>query len=155
VIELPEEKVKSHSRKDTKRWCKGKVGREHEYQRRPKEFQWNPHCRPIRKTDQVWVMCVNCGRQKDYLGLFDKSEAFIWMNLNLHNDLRQMRIGAGLTQEQLAERSGIKQPVISRLESENNYRLPCLSTVERLANACGCEVSILFPKKEESICANA
>lgn len=48
--------------------------------------------------------------------------------------IKQARIDAGLTQTELAERSGISQPAISAVESGADVRL---STLERIAEALG------------------
>lgn len=53
---LPEQ-PKFHSKKDTKKWCKGVVGREHDYEYQfPHGDSWEWRLVPI---------CVNCGKQ-DY-----------------------------------------------------------------------------------------
>jgi transcriptional regulator with XRE-family HTH domain len=49
--------------------------------------------------------------------------------------LRNARCRAGLTQRQLATRSGVAQPVIARLESGRSK--PAFATVEKLLGACG------------------
>lgn len=51
--------------------------------------------------------------------------------------LRYRRIKAGLTQEALAERAGIKQPNLQRLERPS-YR-GRLTTYQRLADVLGCD----------------
>lgn len=57
--------------------------------------------------------------------------------------LRYWRIKAGLTQEALAERAGIKQPNLQRLERPT-YR-GRLATYQRLAEALGCDYRELLP----------
>ena|ERR1051325_10926990 len=47
----------------------------------------------------------------------------------------EARRRAGLTQQQLADRSGTSQPAIARLES--GYASPTFATVERLVRAAG------------------
>lgn len=66
---------KSTSRKDRKRWCKGKEGREHDYQvqERPNEPNWREkRCQPRSWSPLYdwWIckhklICQNCGRQED------------------------------------------------------------------------------------------
>ncbi len=54
------ETVKPRSKKDTKRWCKGKPGREHQYDIvKIDRFTW--------ARSFVWIdwKCKNCGR-RDY-----------------------------------------------------------------------------------------
>jgi len=57
--------------------------------------------------------------------------------------LRYWRIKAGLTQEALAERAGIKQPNLQRLERPS-YR-GRLATYQRLADVLGCDYRELLP----------
>ncbi len=57
--------------------------------------------------------------------------------------LRYRRIKAGLTQEALAERAGIKQPNLQRLERPS-YR-GRLETYQRLADVLGCDYRELLP----------
>lgn len=57
--------------------------------------------------------------------------------------LRYRRIKAGLTQEALAERAGIKQPNLQRLERPS-YR-GRLATYQRLADVLGCDYRELLP----------
>lgn len=52
------------------------------------------------------------------------------------------RKGAGLTQKQLSERTGISQSDISKLETGNAN--PSLRTLQRLANGLGKRVRIAF-----------
>jgi transcriptional regulator with XRE-family HTH domain len=52
---------------------------------------------------------------------------------NLMADLVQIRISRGLTQPQVAERLGISQQAVSKLESYSSD--PRLSTIRRYANA--------------------
>lgn len=56
VAQLPDEPVR-RSKKNTRRWCKGRVGVEHDY-------QWNvlPWIGTLKQRLKV---CVNCGKQ-DY-----------------------------------------------------------------------------------------
>jgi transcriptional regulator with XRE-family HTH domain len=55
--------------------------------------------------------------------------------------LRELRVAAGLTQKQLAERSGTSSAAISNFEAGNNS--PTLGTLVRLAHAIECNVSEL------------
>lgn len=51
--------------------------------------------------------------------------------------IREMRIGAGLTQAELAARTGMSQPDISRLEAGVGKHGPSVETLQRLTDACG------------------
>lgn len=53
----------------------------------------------------------------------------------------EARIRAGLTQAQLAERIGTKQPAIARIEGG---QLPSTSTLQRIAAATGSRLRILL-----------
>ena len=66
----------------------------------------------------------------------------------LRRKLVALRQGAGLTQEQVAEKLSTRKSNISRLESVNSTNSPKLSTIEDYAEAVGYEVRIDFvPKK--------
>ena len=66
---------RSGAKKDRKHWCKGKVGREHDYQlqERPNEPNWrDKRCQPLDGSSRYdwWIckhalICQNCGRQED------------------------------------------------------------------------------------------
>jgi DNA-binding XRE family transcriptional regulator len=62
---------------------------------------------------------------------------------DLEQDLIALREQRGLTQVQLAERSGVKQPTISMIESGKVRNLE-LRTLVRLAAALGARVKISF-----------
>ena len=65
-------------------------------------------------------------------------EAAAWVN--------GARRGAGLTQRQLAARSGVPQPTIARIES--GRQVPRVDTLERLLDACGWELE-MTPRRGE------
>ena len=54
--------------------------------------------------------------------------------------LAEIRRVAGLTQEQLAESLGIKQPTLSQLESQDDMQI---STLRRIVEAMGGELEIV------------
>ncbi len=58
-------------------------------------------------------------------------------NLLAHR-IAQLRRMHGLTQAQLANRSGIQRPIISRIE--RGIHEPTFTTLIRLASALGCEL---------------
>jgi len=55
--------------------------------------------------------------------------------------LRELRTAAGLTQRELAARSGTSSAAISNFEAGNNA--PTLGTLVRLADALECDVTTL------------
>lgn len=60
------------------------------------------------------------------------------------DELRTARVSRGLTQEQLAERSGVHQTTISDLEI-GRVATPSWPTASRLADALGVSPADLFP----------
>lgn len=62
--------------------------------------------------------------------------------------LRELRQKLGLTQEQLAERSGIDQTTISTLERDSNAN-PTWDTVSKIARALGVDPQEIFPMPSE------
>jgi len=61
--------------------------------------------------------------------------------------LARLRIAKGLTQEELAERSGLKQPNIARMET--GKAAPTLDTLRRVAAAMGYRLDVRFVPAEE------
>ena len=58
--------------------------------------------------------------------------------------VRSMRMGAGLTQAQLANRIGTSQPTIARLEKGLDVRTPRWDTLQRIARALGRQLKLKF-----------
>jgi transcriptional regulator with XRE-family HTH domain len=65
--------------------------------------------------------------------------------------IKDIREKQGLTQVQLAEKSGIKQNTISDLET-GNIKSPSLDTAVKLARALGVAIEELFPEQETAPC---
>ena len=63
--------------------------------------------------------------------------------------LRTARTKAGLTQEELAEKSGVEQTTISNLET-GRVQSPQWDTVAKLADALGLDPYKLFPIEERA-----
>jgi ribosome-binding protein aMBF1 (putative translation factor) len=63
----------------------------------------------------------------------------------------RLRKRAGLSQAELAKRAGTTQPVIARLESGRNSRIPTLPLLNRIAGAVGCRLLVEFvPPRDAS-----
>ena len=62
--------------------------------------------------------------------------------------VQRLRTAAGLSQAELANRLGVSQPLIARLESEHPDRVPTFDTVARIAEACGRRLVVSFPRRE-------
>lgn len=60
--------------------------------------------------------------------------------------IRSARKKAGLTQEELAEKIGVKRGAIARWES--GVRMPRFGYVMKIASATGNRIEILFQKKK-------
>lgn len=56
----------------------------------------------------------------------------------------EMRFTAHLTQAELAKRAGTTQPVIARLESGSNTRVPSLQLLTRIARAANAKLNLSF-----------
>lgn len=54
-----------------------------------------------------------------------------------------LRYHAKLTQQEFAEKSGTTQPVISRLESGADHRVPSLELLSKLAAAANCKLKLV------------
>ena len=65
------------------------------------------------------------------------------LNAQVARMIYEARTAAGLTQKELAERVGTKQPVIARLE-DADYEGHSLSMLHRIAAALGQELDIRF-----------
>jgi transcriptional regulator with XRE-family HTH domain len=66
--------------------------------------------------------------------------------------VRELREKAGLSQGQLAERAGMHQPGIARME---NARGASSTTLEKIAAALGCSLSVDFaPRRRRSVAAS-
>lgn len=64
--------------------------------------------------------------------------------VNAATILRTARRRAGLSQRALAARAGVRQPLVSRIESA--HQQPSLATLQRLLNACGYQLmAVLEP----------
>ncbi|MEB3361702.1 MAG: helix-turn-helix transcriptional regulator [Synechococcaceae cyanobacterium] len=64
--------------------------------------------------------------------------------------LREQR---GWSQRELADRAGMKQPQLARLETGQVE--PKLDTLQRLANAMGCKVQVSFEPQDHNSTVNA
>ncbi|WP_067802470.1 helix-turn-helix domain-containing protein [Actinomadura formosensis] len=60
----------------------------------------------------------------------------------LGNAVRQRRLALGLTQTELAERAGLPQPALSKLESGGPT--PTIGVLNRLAHALGAKLKVEF-----------
>lgn len=66
---------------------------------------------------------------------------------SLGEQIRLLRVSAGLTQRELAVGTGSTQPAIARLETGQST--PTLATMEKLAQALGQDIVLLVPHRVE------
>ena len=71
------------------------------------------------------------------------------VNVHVARLIYDARTQVGLTQEQLAERIGTKQPVIARLE-DADYEGHSLTMLQRIAEALNLALDIRFVPKEQA-----
>ena len=64
-------------------------------------------------------------------------------NAAVARQIHELRTAKGLTQKQLAEAIGTRQPVIARLE-DADYEGHSLAMLYRIGAALGCRVAVLF-----------
>jgi predicted XRE-type DNA-binding protein len=67
--------------------------------------------------------------------------------IDVRQDLIALREASGLTQAQLAERLGVQQPLISKLERDGTKDVK-LSTLVKVAAALGARVRVTFERDE-------
>ncbi len=88
---------------------------------------------------------------QDWKGLQEEDPDFVAESLELEigYQVARLRILLGLTQEELAEKVGTRQPSIERLESGRS--LPSLSFLEKIAEALDAEMEIKIVPKAVSL----
>jgi DNA-binding XRE family transcriptional regulator len=67
-------------------------------------------------------------------------------DLRLGDQLRAIRRGRNLTQKEVAERAGISQPALSRIELGGG--VPDIETLRRLGNAMGVRFHVIVGNEE-------
>lgn len=70
-------------------------------------------------------------------------EKEVFLN-NISNAITDMREKEGFTQSDVAKKTGTTQPVIARLESSKNTRMPSLDLLSRIASSLGKKIVINF-----------
>lgn len=79
---------------------------------------------------------------------FTEAYEALGMEYELANQMLKARSRAGLTQDAVAERMGNTKSAVSRLESAGKKHAPSIATLERYAQAVGCELQVkLVPQK--------
>ena len=70
---------------------------------------------------------------------------------DLASGIRNLRREEKLTQQQLADKVGVPQSVISRLENPNSKTHPTMDTLTKVALALNCQVAIEFKPLPEQL----
>lgn len=68
------------------------------------------------------------------------------MHLKVARLLEELRQKAGWTQAELADKAGVSQPMIARMERGDQDRIPTLSTINKVFGALGYEVDLVVKK---------
>lgn len=68
------------------------------------------------------------------------------MHLKIAKIIEELRLKAGLTQDQLAKKSKVSQPMIARLERGDQDRVPTLATINKVLTALGYEADLVVKK---------
>jgi transcriptional regulator with XRE-family HTH domain len=63
------------------------------------------------------------------------------------DEVLRARTEAGLTQAEVAARTGTTQSAVARLESGSAQHSPSIATLQRYARALGCRVEVRFVKR--------
>ena len=79
-------------------------------------------------------------KDPEFRELFEKEQIINAISREIY----ELRVEQNLTQKELAEKMGTKQPVIARLESGCDSRVPSLALLIKFAHACGGELKINF-----------
>lgn len=81
----------------------------------------------------------------DFKSAYEKSRA----EIKIIENIIKLRKSKNMTQQELAKASHVSQQAISRLERERH--LPNLSTLLRIIDGLGCELSLVYKDKTSAI----
>ena len=94
---------------------------------------------PVEEVAEEWL------KDPEFKAAYDALEE----EFALASALIEARAGAGLTQEEVAQRMGTTQAVIARLESGRVK--PSTRTLERFAQATGTRLRITFERSSQTL----
>jgi len=87
---------------------------------------------------------ARASRRKGFAAAYEALE----LEYQLASQMLKARARAGLTQDAVAERMGTTKSAISRLESAGKRHAPSIATLQRYAQAVGCDLQLkLVPQK--------
>ncbi len=98
--------------------------------------------KPVTHDHQAFL--ARASERKGFAEAYDALE----LEYQLANQMLKARSRAGLTQDIVAERMGTTRSAISRLESAGKKHAPSIATLQRYAQAVGCDLKVqLVPQK--------
>lgn len=102
----------------------------------------NLNYKPVTHDHQAFL--ARASKRKGFAVAYDALE----LEYQLASQMLKARSRAGLTQDVVAERMGTTKSAISRLESAGKKHAPSLATLQRYAQAVGCDLQVkLVPQK--------
>ena len=102
----------------------------------------NLNYKPVPHDHQA--LLARASKRKGFAEAYEALE----LEYQLASQMLEARSRAGLTQEAVAERMGTTKSAISRLESAGKKHAPSVATIQRYAQAVGCELQVkLVPQK--------
>lgn len=107
-----------------------------------KIFTPNPETKADKAAFNKLDRAIKDAIRRDPKLRFDYEEEKI--NLNTAAILYSLRTKAGLTQKQVAERAGLTQPLVARLENSTSSKKPSLETLAKIAASFGKQLKIEF-----------
>ena len=97
---------------------------------------------PVVHDHQAFL--ARASRRKGFAKAYDALE----LEYQLAKQMLKARARAGLTQDVVAQRMGTTKSAISRLESAGKKHAPSIATIQRYAQADGCDLQVkLVPQK--------
>ena len=98
--------------------------------------------KPVTHDHQAFL--TRASKRKGFAEAYDALD----LEYRLASQMLKARSRAGLTQDAVAERMGTTRSAISRLESAGKKHAPSIATLQRYAQAVGCELQVkLVPQK--------
>ena len=98
--------------------------------------------KPVTHDHQAFL--ARASKRKGFAEDYDALD----LEYQLASQMLKARSRAGLTQDAVAERMGTTRSAISRLESAGKKHAPSIATLQRYAQAVGCELQVkLVPQK--------
>lgn len=97
---------------------------------------------PVVHDHQAFL--ARASRRKGFAKAYDALE----LEYQLAKQMLKARARAGLTQDVVAQRMETTKSAISRLESAGKKHAPSIATIQRYAQAVGCDLQVkLVPQK--------